>query len=360
MKIVFLASRYIHSIKWVNQLAQAGHEVHWITQSRKNETDDKVHSDVIIHQLKYGSKAGYYLNVPQLRRLLKEIQPDILNAHNASGYGTLARLAGFHPYVLNAWGSDVFAIKGRLFESMVVKNLYSADALASTSFGMADRMRELMKQPDKEIVVTPFGIDLKVFDASMNALYEKCEKFVIGVVKTLLPKYGIDTLIRAFKIVRENANAALMNKLEFRIYGQGVQREELEMLTCELGMQDIVRFMGVIDNADVPHALAQMDIFCLGSRMESFGVAAVEAMAMKKPVIATEVTGFKEVIVHGESGILVPVDDPEAMAREILRLMDNENERRRLGENGLIRVQREYDIQKNLLTMVSLYKSLLH
>ena len=358
MKIVFLASRSGHTIKWINSLAKSNNEVHWITQDVKHEKNNVVDNRVIIHQLFFKSKVGYYLNLFELRRLLRQINPDIVNAHNASGYGTLIRLANFHPYVLNSWGSDVFNMKNAGYERMVIKNLKAADALASTSNGMANQIKKLLQDDSLKVYITPFGVDLERYNYNKYLIEKKDDSIVIGVVKTLAPKYGIKMLIEAFAIVQNSLTSnEISKKLVFKIYGDGPQRKELEKLSHNIGMEKKIHFMGRIPNNEVPEALSEMDIFCLGSECdsESFGVAAVEAMAMKIPVIATDVTGFKEVIVDNESGILIRRGDSELMAKTIIKLILDEEERKRLGENGRMRVEKEYDLALNLQTMIHMY-----
>lgn len=359
MKVAFLASRSVHTIKWINILASYGIEVHWITQDTKHEQNNVVDEKVTIHQLSCHNKAGYYLNVFELRHLLKQIKPDILNAHNASGYGTLARLSQFHPYLLNAWGSDVYDMKNRQFEMMVKKNLLAADELASTSAGMAERMRELINDSQKKIIITPFGVNLDLYDRNKTQ-HKTGGTFVIGIVKTLSPKYGISTLLKAVSIVNIRYRSETgWDNLEFRIYGDGIQRNELEELSSQLQLDGVVSFKGRIPNSKVPAALSQLDLFVLGSESESFGVSAVEAMAMGLPVIATNVTGFREVIEDGVSGILTDKRDPDRFAERILKLMYDDNKRLILGENARQRVEDLFDLRNNAETMISAYEELI-
>src|SRR5690554_360819 len=122
MRIALLAKREsIHTVRWVNALADRGHEVHLVSALPSGEPlDDRV----TFHLLPIRPPAGFLLNVPALRSVLDRIQPDLLNTHYASGYGTLARLSGFHPNVLSVWGSDVFDFpeKSPLHRLVIVGN----------------------------------------------------------------------------------------------------------------------------------------------------------------------------------------------------------------------------------------------
>ena len=95
----------IHTVRWANAFVFRGHRVHLITQHAPS--DDLVPS-VSVHLLPHFSGAGYLLNGPRLKRILRTIRPDVVNAHYATGYGTLVRSCSEFPVVLNVWGSDVY------------------------------------------------------------------------------------------------------------------------------------------------------------------------------------------------------------------------------------------------------------
>src|SRR5690606_4929712 len=146
---------------------------------------------------------GYYLNAPFLRYIYQKTSPDVVNAHYASGYGTLARIAGVKCLLLSAWGSDVYdfpRISKRRF-NIVKKNIFYADAIASTSKSMAKHVEESFNYPRK-CFITPFGIDVGFFKPN-EIVKTNSRKVVIGTVKTLSNKYGIDTLIEAFSRVKK-------------------------------------------------------------------------------------------------------------------------------------------------------------
>jgi len=160
----------------------------------------------------------------------------------------------------------------------------------------------------------------------------------------LEPIYGIDTVIKAFALFLQRIPSK--DDVRLVIYGKGSKRQELEQLCETLRVDSKVDFKGYIKNSDVPAALNQMDLFCLGSRSESFGVAAVEAMACQLPVIATDADGLKEVIENNVTGYIVSQDSPREMADAIERLYRNESLRKKLGENGRKRVEELYDWEK--------------
>src|SRR5690554_1884344 len=188
MKIALLSgASSIHTIRWANGFAEAGHEVHVITQ---HEACDPFVSQVKVHYFPFRGVLGYFLMAPKVRRLLLELQPDVVNAHYASGYATTARLANVRPFVLSVWGSDVygFPYKSPLHRWLVRKNLMAADVVASTSYCMAEQTRSIAPEL-KEIPITPFGVDMQAY-VSAEALAENNDQLVIGTVKTMASTYG--------------------------------------------------------------------------------------------------------------------------------------------------------------------------
>ena len=125
-------------------------------------------------------------------------------------------------------------------------------------------------------------------------------------------------MIKAFALAVKKLPEGLQPSLE--IYGKGSRRDELQKLIGSLGLTGKAILCGAVPNTEVPGIISKMDVFCLPSVAESFGVSAVEAMACCVPVIATDVDGFREVVDDGVTGYLVPARDPQAMADRICEL----------------------------------------
>jgi L-malate glycosyltransferase len=357
MRILFLsAGNSIHTVRWVNTLADRGHEVHLVYNAEHLPTNNIVNEKVIQHKLKYSGFLAYYLNAGELAKLTKIISPDLINAHYASGYGTLARIAKLKPLILSVWGSDIydFPYQSKLKMKILKKNIKFADRIASTSLSMAKHVEQIMNE-NIDIVVTPFGVDTNLF----KPIEINRSKFVFGIVKTLKKNYGIEYIIKGFKILLERLeNESIDINPILEIYGEGGMKEELKNLCLKLNISDKVFFKGYIPNKDVPFAINKFDVFCLGSISESFGVAAVEAMACEVPVIATNVSGFREVLIHGETGYIIPKENEEAMADKMYDLIIDEKLRKTLGEKGRDRVLQLYDWEKNVDVMEGLYNEI--
>lgn len=364
MRILLLAAgNDIHSVRWANQLFMNGNEVHLCYLKNHKPSTDKFNCNVILHELRVSSPLGYYFNMFQLKKIVNKINPDILNVHYASGYGTLARLVNFHPYLLSVYGSDVydFPYNNRINMHIIKKNLISADGIASTSAVMAKQVTRLINVVIPDSNITPFGVDVTKFRNIKNI--RDNQNLIIGSIKKLAPKYGMRYGILAIDYLVNNLfpENNIKIPLKYYIYGEGKEKEELEKLIFEKKMMNIIEFKGRIPNSEVPKALNELDIFLGNSILdsESFGVAIVEAMACEVPVIVTNVDGFKEVVDHGSAGIMVKRKDYVEMANRIMELIQSPNKMKKLGEIERARVIKEYDWVKNVKKMEKIYSKLI-
>lgn len=347
----------IHTIRWTNAFISLGHEVHLVTMPDHPIRKDKAIDEVNIHYLKYPSPWGYYLNAFELNRLCKKLNPDIINVHYASGYGTLARMSRIHPYVLSVWGSDVydFPFQGKFNLHTLKRNLVNADAIASTSKSMAEHTKRLLGNQSVDIAITPFGVDTNAFSPCINPAAKEDNVFLFGTIKKLTYKYGIDYIIKGFDIFlkrwKDNGSQGKVPKLY--ICGKGDKKSEFENLVHILHLQDYITIEGYIAHDLVAAKFRSFDVSIFGSQNESFGVSAVESMSCGTPVIVTDVSGFKEVVVDNETGFIVPRCSAEAIADKMEYFYYNENMIKTMGEKGRERVLKRYDWNKNILQLES-------
>ncbi len=250
MRLVILAAaNSIHTVRWVNALTRAGLDIHLVSQ---HEVRGNILKGVKVHYLPYSGVKGYFMNIFALRRVLREIKPEILHVHYATGYGTLGRLANYKPFLLSVYGSDVYNSpdESKLMRYFVRKNLKSATAIASTSICMAKKTNELLNESDREIHITPFGVDTIKFQP-INNLTDK-DTLTIGTVKTLEDRYGIDILIKGFALFLESKNAIPYSSFKLKIVGEGTQLQNMKKLVFDLGIENNVNFVGSVDHSLVP------------------------------------------------------------------------------------------------------------
>lgn len=361
MKILILSdAQSIHTKRWVSSLSGRGIKV--VLFTIKPESDNfyseigvKVYTfDLFAYKNHSGilslfkSISAHLKAVSYLKHVIKQETPDILHAHYATSYGLIAALSSFTPFFLSVWGSDVyeFPYKSKINRLAVKYILRRANYITSTSMAMA---LQTSKFTTKKIEVIPFGVNTDHFNDTPEF---KDGRFVIGTVKTLSHNYGIDLLIRSYKLFSD-ANPGIDSVLE--VVGDGPDREKLEILSAQLGIADKVIFRGYIDNHRLPEVYNSFDLAVFLSRRESFGVSAVEAASCGTPVIASATDGFKEVVEDGVTGVIVPLEDYEAAAKVMGELAHDVQRRGEMGRAARERVISMYDWNRNVSEMISLY-----
>jgi len=304
-------------------------------------------SAVTLHRLRGRGAQGYFTSALEVRKLARQLRPDVINAHYVSGYGTLATLSGVAPLVAAAWGSDVFEFPDRnwVARALVTATLRRADAVWSSSYVMADRIRTLADRP---VDVIAYGVDRTHFAPADP--HPAHAPFRFGIVKTLAPHYRIDVLLAAFA---HYLNRAGQRAATLTIAGTGPEEERLKRMAADLHITEQVAWLGAVPHPEVPDLLRNLDCFVLTSETESFGVAAVEAMACGLPVIASDAPGFVEVLDHGRYGILVPRADATALASAMGQVASNKSMQRELSASSLDRAS-EYDWEACLDEAVAL------
>jgi glycosyltransferase involved in cell wall biosynthesis len=171
---------------------------------------------------------------------------------------------------------------------------------------------------------------------------------LIGAIGRLEPQKGYDVLIRA---LRQIDDATLV------LVGEGGERAALEQLAGRLGVAERILWIGWSD--DARSYLEAFDVFAFPSRFEGFPLALLEALLARRAVVATDVGSVSEAVRHEETGLLVPVDDPRALAAAVRRLLDDAPLRLRLGEDGRRLVLQQFTADHMTRAFESLYGELL-
>ncbi len=364
-KIVLLSARSsVHTLRWANGLAERGHEVILVSMHKLGGDLDPL---VRVHHLPWPAPLGYILNTRALRLLLKNETPDLMHVHFVSGYGTLGTLSRFQPRVLSVWGTDIFNFPymTKLNKLLIHYNLKTARWVCSTSWVMARATKRVYKNVENNMTVTPFGVDLDKFKKQPELRPIDDSTILIGTIKTLMDKYGIDTLIEGFALARKKLfkeDPHIANRLRLVICGKGPQEYYLKTLAKDLGVEQVTDFKGFIDHSQVPLVLNQMDIYVAMSRehSESFGVAIIEASACEVPVVVSSFGGLPEVVEHGVTGYVVPDNTAEALSIRLIELIQNPDLREKMGQHGRKRVVDNYAWQDNLELMEQVYAHVLN
>lgn len=362
MKIFFLSDlNNVHTKKWISALSERGCTVLGFGLSKPTDSFYDNLKNVTIEysdfQNVYGGstlkKVGYLKVIRQLKKLSKTFNPDIVHAHYATSYGLLALLMKVRPCLISVWGTDVYRFPNEswLSKAILKRNLRKADYLFSTSHDMA---KETAKYTNKEIGVVPFGVDMNTFKPV--AVEKSDDTITIGIIKTLELCYGINYLIDAFAILVSNHPKQIF---ELNIIGQGSQKDALTEQITRLGLEAQVHLLGRVPHDTVPAHFSKMDIVVIPSLEESFGVAAAEALACERPVIASNIGGLPEIVIDGENGFLCVAKSARSILTKLEILVNDKALRERFGKAGRKFVQEKYDWENNADLMVEHYQRIM-
>jgi len=341
--------------KWVRFFAERGHDVYLATFNETSQIED-----VKVRKLRYFSKVVYPFRILTVRKAVKEINPDILHAHYVSHYGVYGALAGFKPFVVSAWGSDVFIDpkKSMVKKYFVKYALKKADLVTTDSVSSMKTIVDFGVDEEKVKLIV-HGVDLKLFHPVENSEEFKKELCmpqnyqVVISTRNLEPVYDVGTLIRAIPYVVDECPSTY-----FLIVGGGTLRHHLEELACELGVAESVRFVGSVSNREMPKFLGASDIFVSTSLSDTRSVSLFEAMANGLPVVVTDLDGNKECVKEGVNGFLFPKGDFKALAEKIIYLLRDEDTRRGFGSVNRNYVEKKGSYEEEMGKMEKLYKEL--
>ncbi|MBI3780859.1 MAG: glycosyltransferase [candidate division NC10 bacterium] len=299
------------------------------------------------------------LQLGRLVLFIKRERPDIIHCILFWAYiiGTYAaKMAGVPIVIASRRGLGHF--KANKPHDLFLERLANqmTDLIVANSEAVKeDVIREEKVEPSR-IRVIHNGVDLSLYDvqpetALRTSLGIPERARVIGVVANLIHYKGHGFFLRACQEIKRKHPAT-----KFLLIGEGPLRGELMALAKGLELESDVLFLG--SRPDVPRLLALMDVVVLPSLEEGFPNAVLEAMAARKPVVASRVGGVPEAVVHGETGILVPPKDPAALAEAIRWLLEHPVEAARFGEAGRHRVAERFDLSTMVLQYEVVYERL--
>lgn len=226
--------------------------------------------------------------------------------------------------------------------------LVSADRILAGSAFTAGLARELGVR-DERIRVIGYGTDPARFrPADVSALKARLgvgSRPLLATVSRLVPRKGIDTVIRSLPRIRARIPDVL-----YMIAGEGPDRARLEALCEREGVTEAVRFAGPVPDAELPLWFALGDVFVMPSRsdgadVEGFGIVFLEASAAGRPVVASSAGGIPDAVADGVSGLLVPPDDASHLAERIVELLSDPARAAELGRRGRERVLAQFTWQ---------------
>lgn len=347
------------------ELAQRGHEVHFVTYANPIRLADEVPS-IVYHEVEVSSYPlfqypPYSLALAsRMAGVAKGVGLDLLHVHYAIPHSVSAMLAsqmlgGRLPFITTLHGTDVTLVGADPSYLPITRfAIESSPAVTCISNHLRDEVFRVFGT-DRPIEVIPNFVNGAMYkpvdDPVLRARYAEPDEKLLAHLSNFRPVKRVLDCIEVFaRLVRKVPSRLLM-------VGDGPDRHAAESLAAQLGVRDRVAFLG--KRKDVAVLLGIADLLLLPSQMESFGLAALEAMACGAVPIATRVGGLPEVVTDGHDGFLVPVGDTDAMAQVAESILRSPERIRDISaaarDTSLSRFGSESVIRK----YVSLYETLL-
>ena len=315
-------------------LAQRGHQVHFITYSQPARlnffTENLFYHEVYVPTYPLFQYPPYELALAsKMVDIVRHHQLDVLHVHYAIPHASAAFMAkqilraeGIQiPVVTTLHGTDITLVgKDASYEPVVTFSINQSDGVTAVSADLRDETYRFFKI-ERDIEVIPNFINLDRFrrqnkDHFRAAIAPNGEKLLVHASNFRSVK-RVQDVVQIFARVRAAMPARLL------LVGDGPDRPQMERLARELGIGDDVRFLGKLDA--VEEVLSVSDLFLLPSEKESFGLAALEAMACEVPVVSSNAGGIPELNVHGVTGMMSEIGDVEDMVKNALFVLADDN-----------------------------------
>jgi glycosyltransferase involved in cell wall biosynthesis len=293
----------------------------------------------------------------RLRRQIVQLQPDLVQTwmFTANAYGRTAALsAGVHNIVAGERSVDPWkqwhqlAIDRRLANrtSAIVVNSRGVQEFYSEQGIPANKFRLIYNG------IGPAPANRASRDEVLGELGLPSQARIIGAVGRLWPQKRIKDLIWATDLLK-----VIRDDVHLLVIGDGPQRHALERFQRKCLIEDRVHFLGARD--DVPRLMPHFDLLWLASGYEGLPNVIMEAMACDIPVVATDIWGNRELVVHDQTGYLVPVGDRAGLARYANKILDDPQLGRRLGQAGRERIAAEFTVEGMVERHAALYREIL-
>jgi glycosyltransferase involved in cell wall biosynthesis len=326
-------------------LANAGHDVHYVAMAPEEYQREVDWGEVTFAP----SGPGLLASIPwafQLARNGGMDEYDIVHVHSQNetvGYllsCALSRRVGLKPRLaMSIYAPRAHAFPRSLGEVITAFSCHSADlTFCLSEFSKRDISRAY-HVPTSKLAVTYAGVDSSFTAQTSQRDRSEDAPFSLlfsGRLNGPHEQKGVDVLLESLPLILRH------HKVVLNVIGVGPRLTQYQALAGELGIRRQVRFLGFVEHQEMPRKYQQADLFVLPSRRESFGLVLAEAMACGLPVVTTTAGAIPEVVEDGVTGVLVPPDDPEALANAVVSLLSDRPRMQAMQAAGAKRVRERF------------------
>lgn len=365
MKLLYFSRDYtVHDRRFLDALSRTDVSVYFLRlEQRGQAVDDRPLPDGI-QQIQWagGQRPARRQDGPRLladlKRVIRQVQPDIVQAGPLQRSAFLAALAGFRPLISMSWGYDLIfdARRSPLWAWATRYTLQRSKLL----IGDCDTIRQLAiaygMHPER-IVTFPWGIDLRHFSPgerkSAGAITGEAQPapFTLLSVRSWEPIYGVDVIARAFVIAARQEPG-----LRLVMLGSGSQAGLLRQIFERGGMEERVFFPGQIRQDELPRLYRGADLYISASHSDGSSISLLEALACGTPALVSDIPGNREWVQPGVHGWWFPDGDADALAQGILQAVEQRDSLAEMGRAARSLAEARADWDRNFRHMLDAYK----
>ena len=357
MKILYFSFDYVtHDHRFLKSISESGHEVFYLKlQKDLRQVEDRpVPSNVHQVMWKGGQGPFRWRDVPglvrDLKRVIKEIKPDLIHAGPIQTCAFIAVLTGFRPILTMSWGFDLMddVHKSWWMERITRYVLKRSEYFTSDAMVTRDKAVFYGMDPDRTVVF-PWGVDLQHFKSS-SAQPEAKQTFTVFCNRSWETRYGVDVLAKAFVKV-----AQARPEIDLILLNGGSQGSEIRQILLNGDVLDRVTFGGQISQTDLPRWYHMADLYISPSHVDGSSVSLMEALACGLPCLVSDIPANKEWVKEGENGWLFSDGKADSLAEKILTAMAQREKLPEIGRNSRRIAEERADWQKNSAKLLDAY-----
>ncbi|KAA3646642.1 MAG: glycosyltransferase family 4 protein [Chloroflexi bacterium] len=361
MKVLYFSRDYTpHDHRFLSALAESEHDVYYLRLERRGhqQEDREPPANVHIVQWDGGQKAARFLDGPRLlsglRKVIRQVKPDLIHAGPIQTVGLLAVLSGFHPLVTMSWGSDLLldAAKNAWYRWATRYVLKHSDVLIGDCETVKHKAVDY-GMPPEDIVTFPWGVDLEHFSPGESRLRSQQgwgDAFVLLHTRTWAPLYGVDVFAKAFVQA-----ARQIPELHLFMLGGGPLAQQIRGIFNQSGIQERVHFAGQVALADLPEYYRAADLYVSASHSDGSSVSLMEALACGTPVIVSEIPSNAEWVTEGVQGWCFADGDVDALTETILDAYENRQQLPKVSQAARQQAETRADWTKNSKKLLRAY-----
>jgi len=306
-----------------------------------------------------GGKSPFcWLKLPKyvlsLRRVIKQIEPDLIHAGPVQTCAFVAALTGFRPLLTMSWGFDLMDDVHRnwWYEQITHYVLRNSTFFTSDAMVTRDKAVAYGMNPERTIVF-PWGVDLEHF-APSTVHHPSSEAFTLFCNRAWETRYGVDVLAKAFvKVTGANPNVRLM------LLGGGSQGGHIRQILLNGGVFDRVTFGGQVSQIELPRWYHWADLYISPSHVDGSSVSLMEALASGLPCLVSDIPANREWVIEGENGWLFHDGDVDALAAKILQAVSQRDTLPEIGRAARVVAEERADWTKNSAKLMQAYQQVL-